>query len=177
MNIFILDLDQQKAAEYHCDKHVIKMITETAQILSTVLTYYKTTFVSVQAMLYKPTHVHHPCTKWAAQEITHFVWTTGLLEALINEYDYRFGKPNRYESARSILKTCKSVSPNEQAVGTPRYYSFAGPDTVIHEVTGFKAIMPYHPPNTAVGLYRNYYKNHKQHLHKWTKREIPHWLV
>lgn len=36
MNIFILDENPQKCAEYHCDKHVVKMILETAQILCTV---------------------------------------------------------------------------------------------------------------------------------------------
>jgi hypothetical protein len=37
MNIFVLDLDPRRCARYHCDFHVGKMITETAQILSTVL--------------------------------------------------------------------------------------------------------------------------------------------
>ena len=176
MNIFVLDLDQKLAAEYHCDKHIIKMVTETAQILSTVLTHYKTVFVDTKSMLYKPTHVHHPCTKWAAQEITHFVWTVDLLDALINEYDYRFGKPHRYESARRILKTCKAVVPNSESIDKPRYYSFAGPDTVVKEVTGNYITSRYYPPNITVELYRNYYKNHKKHLHKWTKRETPNWI-
>jgi len=33
MNIFFLDWDVKKCAEYHCDKHIVKMILETAQLL------------------------------------------------------------------------------------------------------------------------------------------------
>jgi len=35
MNIFYLDKDPIKAAEMSCDKHVCKMIIESAQMLST----------------------------------------------------------------------------------------------------------------------------------------------
>jgi len=35
MNIFYLDKDPIKSAEMHCDKHVVKMIIEYAQLLST----------------------------------------------------------------------------------------------------------------------------------------------
>ena len=36
MNIFILDKDLQIAAQMLCDKHIPKMIIESAQMLSTV---------------------------------------------------------------------------------------------------------------------------------------------
>lgn len=37
MNIFWLDEDLEKAAEYHCDKHLGKMLVEAVQILCTAL--------------------------------------------------------------------------------------------------------------------------------------------
>ena len=37
MNIFVLDNEVEKCAEYHCDKHVIKMILESAQMMSAVV--------------------------------------------------------------------------------------------------------------------------------------------
>lgn len=37
MNIFFLDKNPARAAEYHGDKHVVKMILETAQMLSTIV--------------------------------------------------------------------------------------------------------------------------------------------
>ena len=35
MNIFVLDNDPDTAARMMCDKHVVKMIVESAQMLST----------------------------------------------------------------------------------------------------------------------------------------------
>ena len=35
MNIFVLDTDPVTAAQLQCDKHVVKMIVESAQMLST----------------------------------------------------------------------------------------------------------------------------------------------
>ena len=35
MNIFVLDEDPTIAAQMQCDKHVVKMIVESAQMLST----------------------------------------------------------------------------------------------------------------------------------------------
>ena len=37
MNIFYLDKDLSKSAEYLCDKHIVKMIIEHIQLLSTAL--------------------------------------------------------------------------------------------------------------------------------------------
>ena len=37
MNIFVLHQDPDIAAQYHCDKHVNKMIVESAQMLSTAI--------------------------------------------------------------------------------------------------------------------------------------------
>ena len=35
MNIFVLDNDPKKCAEAHCNKHVVKMILEHAQLMCT----------------------------------------------------------------------------------------------------------------------------------------------
>jgi hypothetical protein len=37
MNIFVLDRNVRKCAQYHCDQHVSKMILESAQIMCTAL--------------------------------------------------------------------------------------------------------------------------------------------
>lgn len=41
MNIFALDKCPKISAKYHCDKHVVKMIIESAQMISTVFDKYK----------------------------------------------------------------------------------------------------------------------------------------
>lgn len=73
MNIFVLDYTPQKAAEYHCDKHVVKMILESAQILCAV--HHKNGDSNVP---YKLTHKNHPCTIWAGESRSNYLWLTQL---------------------------------------------------------------------------------------------------
>ena len=60
MNIFVFSYNQRQCAIYTCDKHVVKMIVETAQLLSTA----HHVLDGEQARLYRKTHVNHPCSVW-----------------------------------------------------------------------------------------------------------------
>ena len=66
MNIFYLDRDIERAVQFHCDSHVVKMCLETAQILFTALHRYD------QPAQYKPTHVKHPSVLWAGDSLAQF---------------------------------------------------------------------------------------------------------
>lgn len=68
MNIFYLDEDIECCAKAHVDRHVIKMILETAQILSTVCVQHH---VSAP---YQATHPKHPCTLWAGEFLDNWFW-------------------------------------------------------------------------------------------------------
>lgn len=87
MNIFVLSTNPIEAAIYQCDKHVIKMCLETAQILSTVA-----------GGPYKPTHVNHPCVLWAKKNRTNYNWLVKHGLALCQEYTYRYGKEHKCEA-------------------------------------------------------------------------------
>ena len=87
MNIFILDNDPAKAAQYHCDKHIPKMILESAQMLSTVL-----------GGPYKPTHKNHPCTLWVAESQDNAEWVMTLAWHLNNEWRARYGHNQNHKS-------------------------------------------------------------------------------
>jgi len=63
MNIFILDTNPKLAATYHCDRHM-KMITESAQMLSTAHHICGIKPGVDISRIYKSTHVNHPCSKW-----------------------------------------------------------------------------------------------------------------
>jgi hypothetical protein len=84
MNIFYLDTNIQLCSEYHCDKHVVKMILEYAQILCTVL------HESGESAPYRPTHKNHPCVLWAGESIENWKWLRDLANALNTEYKFRF---------------------------------------------------------------------------------------
>ena len=98
MNIFILDSDPVLAAQYQCDKHVVKMILETAQILSTI-----------QGGPYKPTHKNHPCVLWAAETQANFNWLRLHGLALCQEYTLRYGKKHKCEDIIATAYNCNPV--------------------------------------------------------------------
>ena len=91
MNLFVLDRDPVKAAQLQCDKHVVKMIVESAQMLSTAhrmldgemqVTRTKTGRKGrhyklegeLETLLYKAVHYHHPCTVWTMQTNNNYNW-------------------------------------------------------------------------------------------------------
>jgi hypothetical protein len=113
MNIFILDQNPIKAAEYHCDKHVVKMILESAQMLSTVhhiafirsknldipdfkgqkkITEYCKTNNPFANDIYSVSHLHHPCTVWSYESLENYIWHSALSLSLCMEYTKRYKK-------------------------------------------------------------------------------------
>jgi len=153
MNIFYLDDDIETCARYHCDKHVIKMILESAQILCTVL------WINHIPAPYRSTHRHHPCVVWANKSLSNWVWLRDLARALNNEYRYRFNHNKNHKSFDVILSL--SVPPIADLGLTEM--SQALPDE-------FKG-------TNAINAYRQYYVFRKSHLAQWTKRSTPKWFL
>ena len=89
MNIFYLDKDPVKAAGYQYNKHVVKMILESAQMLCTVHHAYMGSDADVP---YKSTHLNHPSTVWAGRSAENYTWLYRHFVALCDEYRARYGK-------------------------------------------------------------------------------------
>lgn len=157
MNVFYLDRDTKLCAQYHTDKHVIKMILESAQLLCTAVNVK----AGKQVSPYKTTHVNHPCSIWARQSLTNATWLYQLMIELDREYYHRYGKHHlsveKLQDA-DILGLMFTYIP----VGEFTEPSLAMPDE--YKVAD------------RVESYRNYYRNAKQHLHNWTNRGRPAWL-
>uniref|UniRef100_A0A6C0EUH8 Uncharacterized protein n=1 Tax=viral metagenome TaxID=1070528 RepID=A0A6C0EUH8_9ZZZZ len=96
MNIFFLDLNPRKAAEYHCDKHVVKMIIETAQMLYS--SHWVLSPDKLPENAYKLAHKNHPCSIWVRQSITNYMWLCSLGWWLCKEYQFRYGKVHKTEA-------------------------------------------------------------------------------
>jgi hypothetical protein len=150
MNIFVLDESPETAAKYHNDRHTIKMILETAQLLSTAVRLSGVDFG------YRITHQNHPCSKWARATKSNFRWLQRLGLALCDEYTYRYGKTH------ASLNTIKNAPVECIPDGPLTTFAQAMPDEFKHE--------------NAVVAYRNYYRLAKQHLLKYPKRDKPDWL-
>lgn len=156
MNIFFLDWNPTLCAQYHTDKHVVKMIVETAQLLSTA---HHVSNSEVAPFVYRKTHTNHPSAVWVRQNSTNYTWTFALLKALLQEYTYRYGKEHSTAKLVHYLSFLPKDMPITRLVSRPPQ---AMPDE-------YKA-------DDCITAYRNYYKNGKSHLHTWTKREKPKWL-
>ena len=89
MNIFYLDECPRKAARMHCDKHVVKMILECAQLLSSAHHVLES---PIAEQVYKKTHVNHPSAVWVRESDAHYLYTYQLMLALGEEYTKRYHK-------------------------------------------------------------------------------------
>jgi predicted choloylglycine hydrolase len=154
MNIFILDKDLKKNAEYHADKHVVKMILESAQILSTVVRKS-----GIDAG-YKETHKNHPCVLWAEESLDNWLYLKDLVQNLHDEWKYRYKHPeSKTHKSYDIVQNLPL--PNIESKG----------------LTPFAQAMPDKYKNDdAVIAYRNYYNGEKSHLFSWKNRDKPEWI-
>lgn len=159
MNIFFLSNDPDDCARQHCDKHVVKMILETAQLLSNA--HHMLDGDQVIKPIYKLTHKNHPSAVWTRTSVTHYEWLWMLLGTLCKEYTHRYGKVHKVErdGLIEILKTPPANIPRSNWMSEP-------PPAMPDE---------YKVAN-VVESYRNYYRGAKRSFARWTNREIPEWF-
>ncbi len=97
MNIFVLDNDPVQAARDQCNKHVVKMILESAQLLVTAFPNGTTR--------YRHTHFNHPCGKWVRSSLSNYDWLLAHAMELCAEYTRRYGKVHKTQAIIHSLKT------------------------------------------------------------------------
>lgn len=165
MNIFVLSEDPTEAAQMACDKHVIKMILESMQLLVTALRMHGIPESRIPlnnaGMPYKSTHHNHPCNKWVRTSRSNFLWLLEHMSALCKEYTLRYGKAHTCEKWIPLLITNQDIIPD-------------GP------LTEFAIAMPtsYIVKSCAVQSYREYYRREKARFATWKPpRSVPDWFV
>ena len=100
MNIFYLDKCPVKAAQVQYNKHVVKMILESAQMLCTAHHHYG----NGDNVPYKKAHYNHPSTIWVRESDEHYDWLYNHMLALGREYNKRYNKEHL-----SIIKCTKPL--------------------------------------------------------------------
>lgn len=190
MNIFVLHPNPRKAARWHVDKHVVKMLLETCQLLYTVhwvLAYphlkacrspialsraqkglsLPSTLTTAPASSkgqigYRPCHVRHPCAVWARQTVGNYLWLAELGIHLAKEYTYRFGKRHACEAHIQWLYEHRPLTLRP------------------HPRRPFAIAMAeeYRVSKNPISCYRHYYRTSKAErgLLHYTRRHAPHWL-
>lgn len=155
MNIFYLDHDPVICAQYHCDKHVVKMILESLQMLYTNLYFDK----RIDKIKYvSPGFTNHPCTIWARQSYENEKYLRDLTFSLIYEYEFRYERVHLSATAYMLLPDIERPKTGFTcpAQAMPDYCKVGG---------------------DSVSAYRNYYRNEKYRFTKWTKRTRPDWML
>jgi hypothetical protein len=164
VNIFCLSSDPVEAAQFECNSHVVKMCVESAQILSTVIFLRDHDAYNIYApCLYKPTHRHHPCVKWATLTGENFRWLAVHSLALCDEYERRYGKVH---ASRRVVECCAEFPAGD-------FYHI----TSYKHHTPFAQAMPEkYRCEDAVIAYRNYYAGEKARFTRWEPRaKMPSW--
>jgi hypothetical protein len=168
MNIFILDKSPILAAQFTCDKHCLKQVLESAQLLCTahhILDKEKIKIGSVivgrsgeLTTLYKPTHTNHPRSVWVRQSSANYKWLVEYALELCKEYTKRYGKTHK---CQTLLNNLSFNFP----LNIPK-----------NKLTEFPQCMPEIYKNKDVVLaYRQYYLGDKKRFARWKNGNIPKW--
>ncbi len=181
MNIFYVHSDPKTCAQQHVDKHVVKMILEYAQLLSTAHRLLDGTEVqgfsnsgrkakrwqlpdSRDATLYKASHINHPSAKWARHGEQNYRWLFTLWIELLAEYTHRYGKIH----ASSRLMAYLARPPKNIKMDEP----FTAPWRAMPDEYKFDRSVP----DYTVKSYRAYYLGAKTQMLKWKNRQTPDWV-
>lgn len=177
VNIFYIHTDPIIAAQQMVDRHVVKMILETAQLLSTAHRVLDGRMVVVpnengrkmkrwvlsddrETKLYVATHINHPSAIWCRETSANYQWLYWHFVALLDEYTHRYGKIHKCDSMKNVLSELpKSI----------KHSGFTQPTPAMDE--------QYVVPGDSIASYMKYYKYGKKHLHAWTKRSPPEWIT
>jgi hypothetical protein len=180
LNIFYLDHNIEKCAQYHIDKHIVKMPLETAQLLTTtiwvdrflgyvpralsktelgVINTEKANQPAIDERTftrYLPTHPNHPCAIWARTSEPNYEWLWALGQELCSEYTYRYGKYHASQAEMINLPVLENMQGTELTVR---------PQSMPEE----------YKQDDVVEAYRLYYMMDKHSFAKWKRRDPPPW--
>lgn len=164
MNIFYLDEDPKLAAQSLCDKHVIKMVLESSQLLCTAHHYFDSDprpSTHEHIKFYKKTHLNHPCGVWTRKCLANYNWLAQHALALCNEYTYRY---NKVHKSQDIITLCSLFYPQ-------------GIDVSMFQTKPALAMPDEYKQDDPVQAYRDYYWYDKRVniQMRWTKRNPPDW--
>lgn len=163
MNIFFLSLSPKEAARLHCDKHVVKMIIETAQLLYSA--HWLLNPENLPDFAYKLAHKNHPCSIWVRKSLENYLWLCSLGLWLCEEYQYRYGEHKIHKTEFHIKWLFDHPPKSIPDIGFTKPVQ-AMPDEFKHADT--------------ITAYRTYYiesKMKQRDIVRYTRREWPEFLI
>lgn len=167
MNIFATNSCPRLSAEDLPDKLLVKMVVETAQILSTAHRVLDGDEAADGKNLYKSTHVNHPSCIWARETDGNYTWLFNHFAWLSLEYEHRYGREHK-----TWLRLMHGLHdpPGQIACGSITPMPACMPDE--YKVDGDDDGLP-------VFSYRKYLSQGKSYVTSadaWSKaRQVPSW--
>lgn len=178
MNIFYLNSNPKVCAEMHLDKHVVKMIIEYAQLMSTAhrvldgeqytdktannrsIQRWRMNNEMLEHGLMKASHINHPSNIWVRASKENYIWLLKMWLHLLAEYTHRYGKQHACEKYIDVLYNAPKNIPN---------VAFTEPTPAMPDI--------YKVTNDSIKSYQNYYIHDKAKFAKWKNRETPEWFL
>ena len=166
MNLFILSLSFQECAEFMFDKHVSKILLEAVQMLcSAIQIIDPDNEIKNKIQLYKISHKNHPVSIWMRSSLDNYMWTLDLVDAMHNEWKYRYDHPSdKMHKSYIVAQYLRKYAPSPDKFPNKGLLQFA-------------LAMPIECKcNDPVQAYRKYYQTpEKQKIASWKKRGKPEW--
>ena len=156
MNIFVTDRDPEQSARNLCDKHVPKMVLESAQMMSNA--YYVNGWATTAP--YRQLMIKHPCSIWALKSKANYEWLGIHAIEICREYTKRF---NKVHACQNVIESCLAKSDKMKWTSL--------------NLTEHVQVMPLiYRHDDVIKAYRSYIKDGKQFA-KWNKgTEAPSWM-
>lgn len=162
----------------HLDKHVVKMIIEYAQLMSTAhrvldgeqytdktannrsIQRWRMSNEMLEHGLMKASHINHPSNIWVRASKENYIWLLKMWLHLLAEYTHRYGKQHACEKYIDVLYNAPKNIPN---------VAFTEPTPAMPDI--------YKVTNDSIKSYQNYYIHDKAKFAKWKNRETPEWFL
>lgn len=157
MNIFAVDLDPVVSAQSLVDRHVVKMVLESAQLLCVA---HAATGPVPEGLWSGRGWKNHPCARWTMSSLANYQWLSSHALALSAEYRFRYARTHKLE-ADGMLARLAEICPAIPDIGLTPFAEATGD---VHA-------------DGPVTTYRRYYIESKSHLMVWTEREPPGWVA
>ena len=161
MNIFAVHPDPRVSAQMLCDKHVVKMPLESAQMLCTALDRHgvQLPYIADGGWAYRPCYQKHPCTLWAGDTRANYKWLTHHALEMCEEYTRRYSKRGKWQSVIERAAEMADLIPD----GRLTTHATAMPEEAKDSRCPHRS-------------YRSYYRQHKGDIATWKHTQTPRWF-
>ena len=169
MNIFALDMSPKSSAQMMLDQHVVKMPTESMQMMSTIATH-----LGIENAPYRPVMLNHPCTIWARQTSHNYQWLRKHCYFLCKEYTVRYGRKHKVEETleeyADVFNQVEDILPSGPMPHGLTPFGIAMSDRYRIERMPSEDAFDF-----AIRSYRHYYMEGKWRRASWKTQEPDWW--